>query len=147
MRRIERVAEAIRNAVSRAIVEEMKDPRLGFITVTRVKPSPDMRQANVYVSIMGDEKTRQLTLVGLKHARGFLQQSVADNSGMKYTPRLKFYEDESVKGSVSMSRLIDEARRDDDAARAAQEDEPVEDSTLTLSDKQESNPDLAELED
>ena len=103
------MAEAIREALSTAILHEMKDPRTGFVTVVRVEVSPDLRRARVYVSILGDEKQQAKAMYGLNHAAGFLQARVADRLQTKYTPVLKFIQDDSVKRSVEISRLIDEA--------------------------------------
>ena len=108
-RRTERIAEAIRVAVGEAILHEMNDPRAGFVTVLRVEVSADLRGARVYVSVMGDERQQELTMYGLSHAAGFLQARVAERIQTRYTPILKFIQDDSVKRSVEISRLIDEA--------------------------------------
>jgi len=108
-RRVAKVAEAMREALSQCILFELKDPRLGFVTLTRVEPSADLRTAKVYVSILGDDKTQERSLHALRHAAGFLQAKVGDRLQTRYTPVLRFHLDESIKKSVEISRLIDEA--------------------------------------
>ena len=78
--RMRRVDEAVRAVLSDAIAKDLKDPRVGFVTVTGVKTSPDLRHARVYVSVLGDEPTREASLEGLRSAHGFLQRRVADRA-------------------------------------------------------------------
>jgi ribosome-binding factor A len=104
-----RVAEAIREVVASAIIFETADPRIRSVTVLRVEVSADLRQASVYVTVMGTEAEQNLALRGLKHAAGFLQSKVAKRLQTRYTPVLMFKLDDSVKKSVEMSRLIAEA--------------------------------------
>ncbi|HUG94212.1 MAG TPA: 30S ribosome-binding factor RbfA [Planctomycetaceae bacterium] len=111
-RRTARVAEAIREGVSSAILFELKDPRVQHVTVTRVEVSSDLRHAKVYVSVMGTEKQQALSMHGLASARGFLQAQVADRIKTRYTPVLTFVLDEGVKKSIEASRLIREALGD-----------------------------------
>jgi ribosome-binding factor A len=107
-RRIAKVAEAVREQVSTAILFDLKDPRVKNVTVTRVEVSPDLRNAKVYVSLMGDEKTQRLTLRGLQSARGFLQAKFAERVEIRYTPILHFELDQGVKRSIEASRLLRE---------------------------------------
>lgn len=108
-RRTAKMAQAIREAVSTAILFGLKDPRVKNVTVLDVEVSGDMRSAKVYVSVMGDEKEQKLTLHGLDSARGFLQSKVADRLQTRYTPILKFVLDQGVKRSIEASRLLREA--------------------------------------
>ena len=107
-RRTARIAEAIRETVSTTVLFELRDPRIKNVTVISVEVSPDIRNAKVYVSIMGDEKTQRLALHGLESARGFLQAKVADRIETRYTPILKFVIDPGVKKSIEASRLLRE---------------------------------------
>ena len=107
-RRIAKIAEAVREQVSTSILFELKDPRVKYVTVTRVEVSSDLRNAKVYVSVMGDEKTQRLTLRGLESARGFLQAKFAERVQMRYTPILHFHLDQGVKRSIEASRLLRE---------------------------------------
>ena len=107
-RRTLKAAEAIREVVAMAILAEIKDPRVRNATVTRVEVSGDMRNAKVYVSVMGDETQEQLTLRGLQSAAGFLQAKCAKRIDTRYTPRLQFQIDEGVKKSVEVNQLLKE---------------------------------------
>lgn len=105
-RRTQKAAEAIREVVSMAILTELKDPRVSDVTVTFVEVSPDMRQAKIHVSVMGDETKQQLSLRGLQNAAGFLQTKVAKRIDTRYTPRLAFVLDLGVKRSIEISRIL-----------------------------------------
>jgi ribosome-binding factor A len=106
--RMRRVNEAIREVLAAAIVTEMKDPRIGFVTVTEVDTSPDLRAARVYVSVLGSEAEREETLAGLQSSHGFLQGKIASEMRMKRTPTLTFHNDESVDRGARISRLLDQ---------------------------------------
>jgi ribosome-binding factor A len=108
-RRLERVAEAIREVVSSAILFELKDPRVQGVTVLRAEVTGDLRHAKIFVSLMGDAKQQKLTIYGLNHARGFIQSKVADRLQTRWTPVIQFVVDESVKKSIEISRLIEQA--------------------------------------
>ena len=105
--RLRRVDEAVRQVLSDAVATDLKDPRVGFVTVTAVKTSPDLRHARVYVSVLGDEAARQASLDGLRSAHGFLQRRVASELRMKHTPTLDFVYDDSVERGMRLSELID----------------------------------------
>src|SRR5437868_12217022 len=94
--RMRRVDEAMREVLSDAIAKDLQDPRVGFVTVTAVKTSSDLRHARVYVSILGDEQARAASLTGLRSATGFLQGHVAAELTLKHTPALVFEYDDSV---------------------------------------------------
>jgi ribosome-binding factor A len=111
--RMRRVDEAVREVLSDAIAKDLLDPRVGFVTVTGVKTSPDMRHARVYVSILGDGQTRADSLEGLRSAHGFLQRRVATELRLKHTPMLEFDYDESVDRAMRISRLIEEGSESD----------------------------------
>jgi ribosome-binding factor A len=104
-----RIAQAIREVVATAILFEVADPRVRSVTVLRVEVSGDLRQAKVFVSVMGTETEQKQALQGLNHAAGFLQARVAARLQTRFTPILSFKPDESVKKSVAIGRLIDEA--------------------------------------
>jgi ribosome-binding factor A len=111
--RMRRVNEAVRQVLSEA-VGELKDPRIGFVTVTGVKTSPDLRHARVYVSVFGSEDEREESLAGLEAARGVLQGRVARELRLKRTPQLAFEYDPTVERGVRMTQLIDELAPDDE---------------------------------
>ncbi|MHB1834915.1 MAG: 30S ribosome-binding factor RbfA [Solirubrobacteraceae bacterium] len=106
--RMRRVDEAMRAVLSGAIATEIKDPRVGFVTVTGVKTSPDLRHARVYVSVLGGERERAASIDGLRSAHGFLQRRLATELTLKHTPSLTFEYDDSVDRSMRLSRLLQE---------------------------------------
>ena len=106
--RMRRVNEAILEILGDAIATELKDPRIGFVTVTAVDTSPDLRTARVYVSVLGSEQEREQSLAGLQSAHGFLQGKIASAMRMKRTPPWTFLYDESVDRGDRISRLLDE---------------------------------------
>jgi len=107
-RRVLKVAEAVREVVSMSILTELRDPRIRDVTVTYVEVSPDLRNAKVHVSVMGDDSRQALSLRGLQNAAGFLQQKVANRIETRYTPKLQFVLDKGVKHSIEVSRLLSE---------------------------------------
>ncbi|HWQ01463.1 MAG TPA: 30S ribosome-binding factor RbfA [Gaiellaceae bacterium] len=109
--RMRRVNEAVRQVLSEA-VPALKDPRIGFVTVTGVDTTPDLRHATVFVSVLGSAKKREATLDGLAAAHGVLQAELAHELRMKRTPQLTFEYDRSVEEGVRMSKLIDELAPD-----------------------------------
>lgn len=127
-RRVLKAAEAVREAVSMAILTGLKDPRVQDVTVTFVEMTPDMRQAKVHVSIMGDETKQRLSLAGLKSAAGYLQSKVADRIETRYTPRLEFILDQGVKRSIQIAEILGRVLPKQLAEGAGNEDSPGEDS-------------------
>ena len=106
--RMRRVNEAVREVVSARIAEGLRDPRIGFVTVTGVETSPDLRHARVYVSVLGSEEERVATLEGLESAHGVLQQAVAGELRMNRTPTLQFVFDESIDRGMRITELLDD---------------------------------------
>lgn len=127
-RRILKAAEAIREVVSTTILMELQDPRIRDVTVTYVEVSPDMRQAKVHVSVMGDEAKQRLSLHGLQSAAGYLQSKIAERIDTRYTPRLQFLLDKGVKHSIEVSRILSELfPNQTPAAESESEDSEFED--------------------
>jgi ribosome-binding factor A len=110
--RMRRVNESVREVLAEAL-PELKDPRIGLVTVMGVETAPDLRHATVYVSVLGSERKREQALAGLQAAHGLLQARVARELRLKRTPQLAFEYDPSVERGVRMTRLIDELARDD----------------------------------
>jgi ribosome-binding factor A len=106
--RMRRVNEVIRQVLGDVIATDLKDPRIGFVTVTDVETSPDLRTARVYVSVLGGESERERALEGLRSSHGFLQGKIAAELRIKRTPTLTFHYDESVDRGVRISRLLDD---------------------------------------
>jgi len=121
-RRVQKAAAAIRQVVSMAILTELKDPRVKNVTVTLVEVMPDMRQAKVRVSVMGDEKKQELALHGLRSAAGFLQSKIAERIDTRYTPRLEFVLDQGVKHSIAVAEILQRVLPKDDADLAGDAD-------------------------
>jgi ribosome-binding factor A len=111
--RMRRVNESVRQVLAEAL-PELKDPRIGLVTVTGVVTSHDLRHATVYVSVLGSEKRRAATLRGLEAAHGLLQARLGRELRMKRTPQLVFEYDPSVERGVRMTQLIDELAPGDD---------------------------------
>jgi len=105
--RMRRVNEAVRAVVAEAVAE-LKDPRIGLVTVTSVQITRDLREGVVFVSVLGNENKRRSTLAGLESAHGVVQARVARELGLKRTPQLSFTYDPSVEHGVRMTALIDE---------------------------------------
>jgi ribosome-binding factor A len=116
-----RVDEAVRAVLSDAITQELKDPRVGFVTVTGVKTSPDLRHARVYVSVLGEDEAREDSLVGLRSAHGFLQRRIAGELRLKHTPTLDFVYDDTVERGMRLTELLDDRPATDDDPGAAAE--------------------------
>jgi ribosome-binding factor A len=106
--RMRRVNEALREVIAAAIAGELEDPRIGFVTVTAVETSPDLRYARVFVSVLGDERDRANTLAGLTSSRGLVQATIAREMRLKRTPTLSFHYDEGPERGIRLSRLLEE---------------------------------------
>lgn len=104
--RMRRVDEAIRAVLSDTLVQGLKDPRIGFVTVTDVSTSPDLRHARVYVSVLGDDAARTASLEGLSSAHGFLQSAINAELRLKRTPELCFVDDETVRRAARLEELL-----------------------------------------
>lgn len=107
-RRTAKIAEAVRQVVSNAILFGVRDPRVKNVTVLNVAVAPDLRTAKVYVSILGDEKAERLSLQGLNAARGWIQSKIADELQLRLTPVLTFIVDHGIKKSIEISRMLRE---------------------------------------
>lgn len=105
--RMRRVNELLREVIGEGISTELEDPRIGFVTVTSVETSADLRSARVYVSVLGGEDERNASLAGLRSSHGILQATIAREMRLKRTPTLTFHYDDSPERGVRMSRLLD----------------------------------------
>jgi ribosome-binding factor A len=108
--RMRRVNEVLREVIGAAITADLSDPRIGFVTVTSVETSPDLRSAKVYVSVLGDEEAREGTLAALRASHGVIQARIAAETRLKRTPTLGFRYDETVEQGIRISRLLEEER-------------------------------------
>ncbi|MFO7638165.1 MAG: 30S ribosome-binding factor RbfA [bacterium] len=106
--RQERVADAIKQVVARVVVEELNDPGIGFVSVTRCKVTRDLKIATVYFSVLGDEQQRDRSMAKLKHAAGFIRRHVARALNLRYTPELRFAFDDLREHEYQVGKLLDE---------------------------------------
>ena len=106
--RMRRVDEAVREVLSDALSQGLKDPRVGFVTVTDVKTSSDLRHARVYVSVLGDDEARDASLAGLRSAHGYLQGRIGEELRLKRTPTLDFIHDDTATRAARVERLLAE---------------------------------------
>jgi len=128
-RRLLKAAEAIREVVASPILTELRDPRVRDVTVVGVKVSPDMREAKISVSVMGDESQQQLSLRGLQNAAGFLQSKIASRIDTRHTPRLQFVIDKGVQQSLLVGEILEKIKREresnsDDLLGESEDPEP-----------------------
>jgi ribosome-binding factor A len=124
--RMRRVNEALKEVLSDAISLELKDPRIGFVTVTAVSATPDLRHAKVYISVLGPQQQKDSTLLGLRSAEGFLQGVINEELHLKRTPALQFIYDESVDQGMKIEAMLRGQERDlgiDLSLPASDEDE------------------------
>jgi len=128
-RRLLKAAEAIRGVVSMAILTELRDPRVQNVTVVGVEVTPDMREAKVLVSVMGNEAQQRTVLKGLQNSVGFLQSKISDRIETRYIPRLTFVMDEGVKKSVAVQQILEQISKERESnPTSLQIDPPVESS-------------------
>jgi len=103
-----RVNEVMREVIGTAITSELQDPRIGFVTVTAVETSPDLRHARVHVSVLGSEREREDSLAALRSAHGLLQAAINSELRLKRTPALNFSYDESIERADRITRMLKE---------------------------------------
>lgn len=113
-RRVERVGEAIREVIAELLVREIKDPRVGMVTLTTVEVSPDLRHARVYFSCLGDEGARERTLAGLNSAARFIKGQVTKRLRLRYAPEVVFVSDPTVEQADRIAALLKDVVTDDE---------------------------------
>jgi len=121
-RRTERLGEEIREEIAR-MIGQLKDPRIGFVTVTRVEVGTDLRNARVFVGVLGSEADREKTFVGLRQAAGFLRRGLGQTLRLRHTPELAFTYDEGLEAHDRIARLLAEVHTADAAAAPPRDDE------------------------
>ena len=136
-RRLLKAAEAIREVVASSILTELRDPRVRDVTVVGVQVSPDMREAKVAVSIMGDDKQQQLSLRGLQNSAGFLQSKIAARIEARHTPRLQFVIDKGVQHSLEVGEILARLERErNQSGSSADETDSQETSPVDTNDSE-----------
>jgi ribosome-binding factor A len=111
--RIEKVQEFIKQEISQIILTDLKDPRVGFVTVTRVEVTGDLQHAKIFVSLMGSPEQKQATLQGLQRALGFMRAEIGKRLRLRMIPDLALAVDESLDHSVRIQKLLDEIKQDE----------------------------------
>lgn len=106
-RRIERVSREMVRILSKVILYELNDPRMSLAAVTRAKLTPDLSEAKVYISVLGEEKQKTLVMHGLNHAKGFIQRALGEQLKIRIVPRIQFVLDDSIEKGIRMEKLID----------------------------------------
>lgn len=146
-RRVLKAAQAIREVVSMAIIADLKDPRIKDVTVTLVEVSPDLRQAKVNVSVMGDETKQKLCIHGLQNSAGYLQQKVGKRIDTRYTPRLQFILDKGIKHSMLVTRILEEVIPMETGGTDSNTPDAAESDTSTVAaDNPDVQNDIAEMD-
>ena len=112
--RSDRVGALLQSALSELLLRGVKDPRVGMVTITGVKLSPDLKHASVYISTLGDDEAHARTLAGLASARTYLQSQVGRRLGLRFTPELRFEIDPTIAAADRLERLLREAKPPDD---------------------------------
>jgi ribosome-binding factor A len=112
-----RVAEQLKKELSQIIQNELKDPRIGFITVTGVEVTGDLQQAKVYISVLGSEEQKEDTLKGLGRATGFIRTEVGRRIRLRHTPEILFKFDQSVEYGSHIEKLLTQINQEGDTSR------------------------------
>lgn len=110
MARMDRVAEAIKKEVSLIVHDELKDPRIGFVTITKVEMTPDLRLAKIFFSVLGKDEDYKKTKLALNSALGFIRRLVAERINLRLAPELAFYEDKSIEYSIRIQEVLEEIK-------------------------------------
>jgi ribosome-binding factor A len=130
--RMRRVNEAIKEIIGNAITQDLKDPRIGFVTLTGVETTPDLSHAKVFVSVYGKQAEKEATLEGLRAARPYLQRLISDELTIKRTPMLEFVYDSTVDQGMRIQALLKSS-----GAAGLPTDEEVADSSAAAADSRE----------
>lgn len=117
-KRINRISEEIRKIVSELLTNGLKDPRINTMTtVTKVRVTGDLRYANIYVSVLGDDNQKKETLEGLESAKGYIRMEIGNEIDLRYIPEPIFHLDESIEQGIYMSKLIEKVKEEDEEKR------------------------------
>jgi ribosome-binding factor A len=110
--RSEKVQEALRQEISMIVQRELKDPRLGFITITKVDLTKDLRYARIYFSVLGDEKAKRRAFYGLRSAKGFIKNLISEKVKLKFMPEMEFKVDNSLEHTQKILGLIEKIKKE-----------------------------------
>jgi ribosome-binding factor A len=110
--RKERLEELIKRVIAETLLREIKDPRIGFVTVTKVKLSKDLSIGDVWISVIGEEKEKKLSMAGIHSAGGYIQRIVGKNIKIRSIPKLRFHLDTSIEQGVKMVHMLENLDRE-----------------------------------
>lgn len=130
-RRTQRVGEAMREAIGEIVQRRLKDPRIGFVTITAVRVTPDLSKAHVYYTVLGDEEAQEATREGLESAKPFLRTEAGRRVRLKTLPELEFHFDEAVEHGQRIDALLNEIHADEDEGSGPEDetaDEPADEA-------------------
>ncbi|MDP2921132.1 MAG: 30S ribosome-binding factor RbfA [Candidatus Omnitrophota bacterium] len=116
--RSERVEEQLKKEISKILQEDIKDPRIGFTTITRIDLTGDLRYARIYFSIMGDDKAKEESLKGIKSSVGFIRKLIAERMDLRYVPELYFKLDNSIEYSINLEKTFERIRYERENSKA-----------------------------
>ena len=122
--RQKRVGELVREEIAKIIQSDLKDPRIGFTSVMAVRMSPDLRYANIYVSLLGTDSEKKSSLVGLRRSSGWIRREIGKRLRLRFTPEIRFFEDTSLDDVFHLEEVFKQIQED----REAQENEPSDES-------------------
>lgn len=120
--RQERVAHQLRQIAGDIILKELRDPYLGFVTVTDVRVSPDLREAQIFVSVLGDEERQAEGMKALKRATPYVRRQLARRAGLRNVPEIRFLQDTAIEHGSRIFELLEEVKKEEEA-HAPREDE------------------------
>lgn len=109
-----RVAEQVKQEIASLLTDGVKDPRVGFVSVMEVRMSPDLHYANVYVSLLGDDREKKSSLIGLRQASGWFRKEIGSRIRLRHVPEIRFFEDESLDRVYHLEEVIRELHEEDD---------------------------------
>lgn len=135
--RTERLADLIRDEVARLLLREVKDPRIGFVTLTGARVTADLRQARLFVSVLGDEKARDAALEGLRHSAPFIQRALFRNLRLRHSPTLLFEIDDSLERGDRIERVLRRLHEEEASGEAPEAGRAGDDSSAGPSGEQE----------
>ena len=109
--RPDRVGNAMRKEISTILQRELRDPRLGFITITKVEVTPDLREAKVYYSVLGNDKQVKSSSIALGRAKGYVKKLISDRIKLRYVPDISFHKDKNVEYGARIEEILTEIER------------------------------------
>jgi len=135
--RKEMVCKEIKKVTADLLQKELRDPRLGFVSVTKAEVSSDLKYAKIFFSVMGNESQQKKTMAGLRHAKGFIQKELSRTIRMRSFPEIRFELDDSIEKAFKMTQLLDELASERNAREAAEEEATVVDEDSSSTDEKE----------